>query len=57
MHMNTPPRHDDDNAVIIANTVAWLEKADRPMIKLRVYVYPHAGVKNYVSMMTAHRRQ
>ena len=25
--MNTPPRHDDDNAVIIANTVAWLEKA------------------------------
>ncbi|MGV8870473.1 MAG: DUF1415 domain-containing protein [Janthinobacterium svalbardensis] len=27
MHMNTPPRHDDDNAVIIANTVAWLEKA------------------------------
>ena len=25
--MNTPPRHDDDHAVIIANTVDWLEKA------------------------------
>jgi len=27
------------------------------MIKLRVYVYPHAGVKNYVSMMTGNTRQ
>lgn len=25
--MTTPPRHEDDNAVIIANTVDWLEKA------------------------------
>lgn len=25
--MNTAPRHDDDHAVIIANTVDWLEKA------------------------------
>jgi hypothetical protein len=25
------------------------------MIKQRVYVYPHAGVKNYVSLMTAQR--
>jgi len=25
--MTIPPRHEDDNAVIIANTVDWLEKA------------------------------